>query len=369
MMRGSIALLYLVACTDAHYVQTAAQPIVNGQINTGDPATVYLSIGCTGTLVSPKTVLTAKHCLANTIKVYFGTYAKQSGTGTWINTVHKQGHPSADIAMLTLASPGPTAPIPLNKQDLSAHLGKQIRIAGFGVTGENSGGDGTKRVGVAALQSLDGGIMYATNTPSGTCYGDSGGPNFMTLGGTEYIIGVTSFGTAACGSGLDGSVRVDSYAQWIEAYIAAHDALPPPPASCSADGMCASDCTAVDPDCPCAEDGFCTDACADLGSDADCAGCLAGDVCRDDCPALDTDCCAADGACNAECGTQDVDCAPPDGGGGSSNPEEPQQPGEPGQDDGESTGCSSSGSSSWPLAALGVMIYAFALAGRRRREH
>jgi V8-like Glu-specific endopeptidase len=347
MGRIALAVMFVLACADAQDVQSTSQEIVNGQIDTGDPATVYLSIGCTGTLVSPKTVLTAKHCLSSNIRVYFGTYANQQGSGTWINTVHRLGHPQADIAMLTLASAGPTTPIPLNPVDLSTKLGQMIRIAGFGVTSENGQESGTKRHGVATLQSVEGGIMYATNMPSGTCYGDSGGPNFMTIDNVEYVIGVTSFGTAACGSGLDGSVRVDTYRDWIRQYIADHDVLPPE-AKCTADGLCASGCADVDPDCPCADDGFCTAACGDIASDADCTGCLGGDVCRADCPMLDTDCCAADGTCNDACGTADADCMPPDNG---NNPDD--------KDDG---GCTTKGGAGW---VFGLLFAALLL--RRRR--
>ena len=256
-MRKAIAIgLFAIGCTDVQQ-STTWSPIVNGQLDTGDPATVYLDLGgggCTGTLVTPKTVVTAKHCLSTTMWAYFGTNASDD-SGTWIKAVHKLGHPQADLAMLTLETAGPAAPIPLVNTDLSTKLGDVIRIAGFGVTSENGGGSGLKRHATATLDSVDGGIMYATNQPSGTCYGDSGGPNFMTIGGTEYLIGVTSFGTAACGSGLDGSVRIDTYRQWIRDYIVAHDVLPTE-ASCEADGLCAGDCSAPDPDCACAADGL-----------------------------------------------------------------------------------------------------------------
>lgn len=350
-MRKALALGLLVAgCADSPDVASTSQSIVNGQVDMGDPATVYLDLGgggCTGTLVSPKTVVTAKHCLGSQMWAYFGTYAGDD-SGTWIQVVHKLGKQGSDIAMLTLASEGPADPIPLVTADLANHLGDQIRIAGFGVTSENGGGSGTKRHGVANLDSLQGDIMYATNQPSGTCYGDSGGPNFMTINGTEYIIGVTSFGTAACGSGLDGSVRIDSHRQWIRDYMEAHDVVPAE-ASCEADGQCASDCGAPDPDCACAADGFCTAACGDLASDPDCDGCGAGDTCRADCPVLDDDCCATDGTCFAECGAADADCMD-DGNGNGNNPD--------GEGEGEDGGCNTGGSPGL-LLALGLGLLAF----------
>lgn len=356
-MRKALAIgLFAIGCADPGHESATTSPIVNGQIDNGDPATVYLELGgggCTGTLVAPKTVVTAKHCLSSQMYAFFGTNANQQNSGTWIQVVKKLGHPQADIAMLTLASDGPTAPIPLVAVDLATKIGEPIRIAGFGVTSENGTQSGVKRHATATLQSLDGGIMYATNQPSGTCYGDSGGPNFMTIGGTEYIIGVTSFGTAACGSGLDGSVRIDTYRTWIRDYIAANDVLPVE-ATCDADDLCATDCSAPDPDCACAADGFCTAACDDNATDPDCDGCGADGTCRTDCPVLDTDCCATDGTCNAAC-EADADCV-----------DDPGNPGNPNNPDGDEPsgdgGCQSSSGSAGMLLALGLV----ALLRRRR---
>ena len=100
---------------------------------------------------------------------------------------------------------------------------------------------------------------------------------------SEILAGVTSWGDGPCASfGYD--TRVDIYADWVQSFIDTYEA-----ATCDADGLCASPCTAPDPDCPCADDGFCTTACLE--------------------PGLDPDCCRAEGTCVVECPARDPDCS------------------------------------------------------------
>ncbi len=373
-MRIAIATtLLLCACTVEPELRGESAPIVNGEIDKGDPAVVELGGFCSGTLVAPKVVLTARHCLSSGstpgFSVFFGTYG--SGEGTRIRAVHQAtysgaGSDEGDLGMVTLEAPGPADPIPVNDRDLSAYIGDTVRIAGFGVTSESGGGGGVKRVGESVLESVTSGTMFSDNVPSGTCYGDSGGPNFMTFDGVEYLVGATSYGTAACGSGLDASARTDTYIDWIRAYIAEHD-----PADCGSDGQCASDCGMIDPDCPCADDGFCTADCPDLSTDPDCDGCGDDGICRADCPVLDEDCCAEDGACTEECGDLDPDCGGGDDGGGDDDDDDDGAGGDDDDDGSAGTntitgGCTvghrGSDAASWLILLLGL-----ALLLRRRR--
>ncbi|MBR4984580.1 MAG: trypsin-like serine protease [Proteobacteria bacterium] len=58
------------------------------------------------------------------------------------------------------------------------------------------------------------GSIYYEQDDGGPCQGDSGGPAFYTLGGVEYVAGLTSYGDAACAkTGI--STAVQDYTDWI----------------------------------------------------------------------------------------------------------------------------------------------------------
>ena len=327
-----VVALALTGCAEEgtyEEVGSLETPIVNGTVTTGDPAVVYVSGGCTGTLISPRVVLTARHCTYTgaSKKIFFGS--KTNSQGTWIYSqdvrVYKPGSGigSGDLAVILLEQPGPTTPILVSDRDLEQHLGKPMRMVGFGKTSTNGGGSGTKREGMTTLQKLNssGTVMYSGGDPSGHCFGDSGGPKFMEFDGNEWVVGVTSFVKNGCGNnGGDGSASTHTHYKWIMDYVDKND-----PATCEQDNRCASGCDKPDPDCPCIADGFCTADCVEWETDPDCMGCESDGMCREDCPVLDDDCCVENGDCHEACGDLDPDCVedpePP--------PEEEPPPSEP----------------------------------------
>jgi hypothetical protein len=302
------ASLVLASCSSGEKpVDQRALPIVNGTIDTGDPAVVSLTYlrasFCSGTLVAPEVVVTAAHCIDPEITggippedmdVFFGTDVQAGGTE--IHVIHGEMHPdwnraalAHDIACLRLAGPATVEPAKMNRSAMTdGDVGKLVRIVGFGVTSPTPPGmSGTKRQALSMILGVDATTFTYGDTPGQTCFGDSGGPGFMTLGdGTEYLVGVTSAGDEGCEFfGID--TRVDIY---IDGFIQpCIDATAP--GDCGMDGICKGGCSPPDPDCggdPCSANGACTLGCP--VRDPDCF-CFPGDgYCDLGCPTVDPDC-------------------------------------------------------------------------------
>jgi hypothetical protein len=172
---------------------------------------------CSGTLISPTVFLTAAHCDEGTsrVTVTFDTDYKAGDptyTGTWhANPLFskKQNDPH-DLAVVVFDTPivGIT-PARLPAAGSLANLpgSQQFTSVGYGayeVTNQPGGHqflyNDVRMVAIGTLNATNPAWLRISMNPAtgngGTCYGDSGGPNF--LGTTDILAATTITGDYVC---------------------------------------------------------------------------------------------------------------------------------------------------------------------------
>jgi secreted trypsin-like serine protease len=197
-------------------------------------------IYCSGTLIAPKVFLTAAHCGESdgeAVRVTFDS-AYRDGDKVYAGVLHTdplynqtQSDPH-DIAVVVLdkAVQG-IAPARLPAAgSLSALPGSQaFTSVGYGahqVTNEPGGHqylyDDVRMVATGTLNSINSAWLRISMNPShgdgGTCYGDSGGPNF--LGDGDVIAATTITGDAVCRStNVDYRLDTESARTFLAPYV------------------------------------------------------------------------------------------------------------------------------------------------------
>jgi hypothetical protein len=208
---------------------------------------------CSGTLVAPQVFLTAAHCVdwlpAEGIdKVYvsfdpvFDPTVKPVYTGHYVMApIDKNGmshdYDLAVVLLDTAVTDIQPAELPVEgyfDQVKPKALRDQLFTAvGYGSTGRTNGGgppyfsyDGIRRYAVSSFNALDNNWLHLSMNPAkddgGTCYGDSGGPNFIGAGDSEtkIIAGLTVTGDMNCRATIV-IIRLDTPAahQFIDQYL------------------------------------------------------------------------------------------------------------------------------------------------------
>jgi V8-like Glu-specific endopeptidase len=196
-------------------------------------------IYCSGTLISPTVFLTAAHCATDgeDVAITFDP-AYQAGdtlyTGTFeADPLYNQSQSDPhDIAVVVLDSPvRGIAPARLPKAGSLSNLSgtQQFTSVGYGAyeVANGPGGhqylyDDVRMVATGTLNSTTKSWLRISMNPStgngGTCYGDSGGPNF--LGTTNIVAAITITGDAICRStNVDYRLDTESARTFLSQYV------------------------------------------------------------------------------------------------------------------------------------------------------
>lgn len=286
---------------------------------------------CSATLISPCTVVTAKHCVQDpdvdtprpaasftlflnreegersahpvaSLEVVPGPYASEA--------LNADGLVGEDLAVLVLAEPVEgIEPARVAQAFDPGWIGQGVTAVGFGETPEGGASSEQLATDRVLLRRL-GSVAF---TEAATCVGDSGGALFSPQG---ELFGVASFGAPNCGDGVSGFTLLEPYTALLERGLQACGA-------CLDDGE--ERCDGFDNDCDDEIDEDCLALEASCTDDASCGGglcaaeggqgprCLqACDVVLQDCPA-ELRCIQLEGRCAGACLDADASTVDLDG--------------------------------------------------------
>jgi secreted trypsin-like serine protease len=253
-------------------------PIVSGRRAT--EAELYSTVAitdpsgateCSGTLIAPRLVVTAAHCVvieaepgavpvelpASIFRVVEGARDVSEALPEQIHRVssitrHPSFSPDAfaldglsdanDIATMVLTTDAsflqPARMLTTDELSLVLRVEGSLTIAGYGHSDPDGDASGLLMLAETPyVAGSDTEFMAGRLGEPDTCSGDSGGPAYALAGGVRRLLGITSRGASrdsACGAGTVFTL-VAAYAEWL---LSQEAPLPRPPLAAVASSRC-----------------------------------------------------------------------------------------------------------------------------------
>ena len=167
---------------------------------------------CSGTVIAPRAVLTAAHCLLGdtvAVRVWTGTGDQLLAASFQANPQYRLNDPSSDVGVIITAQDLTSSSIPV-LASREPRVGEQALLVGWGK--DQNGNGTTLRAGTTSVSAVGAGSLETQYSPNAAsvCSGDSGGPLLLSEGGVWAVAGVTSATTVSgsCASGTNYFAKV-----------------------------------------------------------------------------------------------------------------------------------------------------------------